>query len=64
MVTQQEEKLLSGTGAGDEAGRGEGAGRGQGARAGAGAIELGEGEQKVARRTDTRLNDPVGKVTT
>ena len=55
---------MSGTGAGDEAGSGEGAGRGQGARAGAGAIELGEGEQKVARSTDTRLNDPVGKVTT
>ena len=49
---------MSGSGAGDEVGRGEGA------RAGAGAIELGEGEQKVARRTDTRLNEPVGKVTT
>ena len=43
-----------------------GAGDGAGERAGAGEIELGEGEQKVARRTEIRLDvkSSAGKVIT
>ena len=41
-------------------------GKGEGARAEAGEIELGDGGQKVALRTERRLyaESPAGKVTT
>ena len=61
-----------GTGAGERAGAGVGTGVGDGVgkeageRAGAGEIELGDGEQKVAWRTERRLaaGASAGKVKT
>ena len=63
---------VAGAGAGDEAGTGvgsgsrDGMGKEEGARAGAGETEAGDGEKKLALRTEAMLNvgSPVGKTTT
>ena len=70
MLSGTEVGAVAGAGAGDEAGTGIGAGSGDGVGkgegAGAGETELGDGEPKVAWRTEARLNvgSPAGKVTT